>query len=266
MRMLRLTLASSLASQLMPLKLGELAYVYLVKKDFQSTLTQGISSLVVIRIFDLLAISILFILALLGFGLPAGMSIYLYYVLAFIAALVFGLFALVSGRKFLPAFTSHLVQTTFLRKIPAAVKLQTSIENILHDLGQYKGKEYGELMVYPLLEWSTNFAMYHILLLGMGFSPRLLHTVTGVSFAALASVLPINSFGNFGTQEAGWATGLMLSGFSQQAAITSGFATHLLSLAFMLVMGGIAWVAYLISYGIVPGAVSQPSGSQSSDK
>ena len=62
---------------------------------------------------------------------------------------------------------------------------------------------------------------------------------------ALASVLPVNSFGNFGTQEAGWASGMVLLGYSQQTALTSGFATHLLSLAYMLVLGGAAWISYL---------------------
>ncbi|MBE0699246.1 MAG: flippase-like domain-containing protein [Anaerolineaceae bacterium] len=240
LKMLRLTLASSLASQLMPLKLGELTYIYLVKKDIGSPISQGISSLIIIRIFDLLAISILFILAALGFGMPTGLSVYFSYVLGFITFLVIILASLVGAGKFFSPIVNTLVQKTFLGKIPLIGKAQDGLERILAGLGKFNRKETVELVIYPLLEWSVNFAMYHVLLEGMGLSPRPLDTIIGVTFAALASVLPVNSFGNFGTQEAGWATGLILSGFTQQTALASGFATHLLSLGYMLVMGGAA--------------------------
>jgi glycosyltransferase 2 family protein len=266
LKMLRLTLASSLASQLLPLKLGELTYIYLVKKEIDSPITQGISSLIIIRIFDLLAISILFILAALGFGISNGLSVYFSYVLGFIAFLVILLIALVSAGKYFSPIANRLVQNTFLGKIPLIGKAQNGLERILAGLGKFKGKEMIELVSYPLLEWLVNFAMYHVLLQGMGLSPRPLDTVIGVSFAALASVLPVNSFGNFGTQEAGWATGLLLSGFSQQTALASGFATHLLALGFMLGMGGVAWISYLFSYGIVPGTGSQRSGSRDPER
>jgi glycosyltransferase 2 family protein len=260
LKMVRLTMASSLASQLLPLKLGELTYVYLVKKDFKTSVPQGLSALVVIRIFDLLAISLLFVLAALVFGLPAGASIYFSYVLAFMAALVLILLVMILAGDFLSKMLNLLVRRTVLHKIRLVVRLQEGIDNTLFEIRQYRGKEYAELLVYPLIEWGINFVMYHVLLLGMGLTPHFFDTVIGVAFAALASVLPINSFGNFGTQEAGWATGLILVGVSQDAALTSGFATHLLSLAYMLVMGGASWISYLFAYGMVPG-----SGSQRSD-
>jgi len=75
-RMLRLTLATSLASQLLPLKMGELAYVYIVKKEFQSTIPQGLSTLIIIRIFDMLSVALLFVVATLSAALPANLSIY----------------------------------------------------------------------------------------------------------------------------------------------------------------------------------------------
>ena len=68
--MLRLVLASGLASQLLPLKLGEFAYIYLLKRSRRATISQGLSSLLIARLFDLLAVAVLFILVSLALGLP----------------------------------------------------------------------------------------------------------------------------------------------------------------------------------------------------
>jgi hypothetical protein len=35
-------------------------------------------------------------------------------------------------------------------------------------------------------------------------------------------------------------------GFSRENAISSGFATHLLTLAHMLLLGGFSWLTYLL--------------------
>jgi len=138
-----------------------------------------------------------------------------------------------------------VIERTFIGRWPFMVRMENGIEEILHNIRKHQGKENIALIGLPALEWSINFLMYHILLIGMGLAPHILDTVTGVAFAALASILPINSFGNFGTQEAGWATGMILAGYSQETALASGFATHLLSLGFMVVLGGISWLLYL---------------------
>ncbi len=259
LKMLRLSLASSLASQLLPLKMGELTYVYAVKKDFQTSISQGLSSLIIVRIFDLLAISLLFVLAALLNVLPGSLSIYFNYVVAFIGFLLLCLLALVFAGRFFTAISGRLLAHRWLKKYALLHKLQKAGEDLLVDLGKYRGKQYLELIGYPLLEWGINFAMYFVLLRGIGLSPHLLDPVVAVTFAALASLLPISSFGSFGTQEAGWATGLILLGYSQDSALTSAFATHLLALGYMLILGGAAWLSYFAGAGATAQAEQPPA-------
>jgi len=90
-RVLRLSLASSLASQLLPLKLGEFAYVYLLKKEHDSSVAQGLSSLLLLRIFDLLAIASLFIVASAFARISTSLAPYFYAVAALIGVLAVGL-------------------------------------------------------------------------------------------------------------------------------------------------------------------------------
>ncbi len=60
---------------------------------------------------------------------------------------------------------------------------------------------------------------------GRGFR----QAVVGNTGQVLANVLPVNSFGSFGTLEAGWAGGFMLVGMSPQDAITTAFGYHIVN-------------------------------------
>lgn len=246
--MLRLSLATSLASQILPLKLGELSYIYLLKKDRRASISQGVSSLIVIRVVDLLAIAFLFLAFSAWVRFPANFAIYFRSILVAVGLLLALLVALLVFAKRSGPILRWFAQWRVVNKVLLLQKLLHAAEETLRELSLYTPRQYGEWSILAGLEWLVNFATFHVLLLGIGMTPHVLDTVVSVTFAAFASVLPVNSFGSFGTQEAGWATGLLLLGYSQQIALASGFATHLLTLAYMLVFGGLAW----LSYGVGP--------------
>ena len=56
-----------------------------------------------------------------------------------------------------------------------------------------------------------------------------LETLAGATGAVISNVLPINSFGSFGTLEAGWTGGFVLVGMSGQDAITTAFGSHIIT-------------------------------------
>jgi glycosyltransferase 2 family protein len=245
-KMLRLSLASSLASQILPFKLGELSYVYLLKKDNRASIPQGISTLMVIRIFDLLAIAVLFIIISLVIGLQK-VSVYFYSILAFTGILFAFILSLLIAAKNSEKFFRFIFQFDGLQKIPLIQKVIRGVQAVFECLQQYSGREYLEWTGLASLEWLINYATYYVILVGIGLSPTFFDTVVGVTFAALASVLPVSSFGGFGTLEAGWASGLILLGYSQEIAIASGFATHFVTLGYMVLFGGVSWLTYLVS-------------------
>jgi uncharacterized protein (TIRG00374 family) len=249
LEMLRLVLASSLASQLMPLKLGELAYVYLLRRGGRASVAQGVSSLLAARLFDLLAVALLFVLVTLAIGGGAlrELSVYFNAILVFILALLAAIAAILGGARYGQKILAWVFALPVLRErpLPFVDKLRAALENLLAELAAYSPRDIAEWSLLAGLEWFVNYGAFHVLLLGIGLTPRFFDTVVCVTFAALASVLPLNSFGSFGTQEAGWAAGLLLMGYSRESAIASGFATHLLTLAYMLLLGGISWMTYL---------------------
>jgi len=97
-----------------------------------------------------------------------------------------------------------------------------------------------------LLVWGAIWAVTLALLRGMGLPWPPGSVLLGVVGAALGSSLPVNSVGNFGTQEAGWAAALAGVGVPAQQALAAGFACHLWVLV-LLVPLGLAGAAYLIA-------------------
>lgn len=252
-RMLRITLASSLASQVLPLKLGELTYVYLLKKERSASISQGLSSLLVVRLFDLLAIALLFIVFSLALRTPQSLTVAFGWILAFIGLLLGIITAVLVVARFDRKIFGFAGRFGKLQKFALFIRLRDGLSGIFGHLRQFRPSETLEWVALAAGEWLVNFMVFQVILLGMlpgipgmGLAPHFYDTVVSVTFSALASVLPINSFGNFGTQEAGWTAGLMLLGYAQPAAIYSGFATHLLTLAYMLVFGGVAWLSLVI--------------------
>ncbi len=243
LKVLRLSLASSLASQLLPLKLGEFAYVYLLKKEHDSSLEQGLSSLLLLRIFDLLAIASLFIVASAFARISTSLAPYFYAVAALIGILAIGL-AILLGISRLETPLTRLATGLGLVKFQSLGKLLARLDTLLATLRQYDLKTYFQATLLAWAEWAINFAVFYIILWGIGLPASWFETITAVTLSALASVLPINSFGNFGTQEAGWATAMLLAGYSRETALLSGFASHLLTLGYMLLFGGLAWLTY----------------------
>jgi glycosyltransferase 2 family protein len=246
LKMLRLTFASSLASQVLPLKLGELTYVYLLKRDNRASISHGLSSLMVIRLIDLLAVSLLFIIFTFAVTVPDNLAIYFRSILGFMALLFIAILfvILISARD--EAIIQFLQRFSLVEKIRLLKKGVEWLAHFLFDLKQYRWNQYLEWTLLACAEWLVNFSVFHVLLFGLGMTPAWFDTVVSVTFSVLASVLPINSFGNFGTQEAGWSTGLVLLGYTRESAIASGFATHLITLAYFLVFGGISWLSYFI--------------------
>jgi hypothetical protein len=245
--MLRLVLAVSLATQILPLKLGEFTYVYLLNRDRRASLSAGLSSLLIVRLLDLLAIGLLFILVSLVLGLSASTELSRYFtaVLVFIALLAAAILSLLivsrCGEKLLDSFFA----LPWLPQMPLLVRIHAGLTALFNELARYTNAEILEWMFISLMEWFVNYYAFHILLQGIGLAPTFYTTVITVTFAALTSVLPFNSFGSFGTLEAGWAAGMILMGYPRQVAISSGFAAHLLTMAYMILLGGLSWLTYL---------------------
>lgn len=247
--MLRLWLASSLAAQLLPFKMGELVYLFLLRRTQNVPIPKGVSGAVLLRLLDLLALIVLFIFAALTFGAPLTPATRPFQITFFLLGLAAagGLGFLLLSSAAAGRWVDRLLSGQRLAGNRVAIQLRSAAADFFTHLQGWAKKDLAAWLGLSLLEWSANFLSFHALLIGLNMQPTLFATVVCVTFAALTAVLPINTIGNFGTQEAGWTAGLVLLGYDQKAALASGFAAHLLTIGYMLVLGGPAWLSYFFT-------------------
>ena len=83
------------------------------------------------------------------------------------------------------------------------------------------------------------YAQIYVLLLAMGYTVTFMTAALGTSLFRLASNLPVYGVGGFGTVELTWTVAFVLLGMSKEAAIVSGFSTHIITLGFAVLLGAI---------------------------
>lgn len=85
--------------------------------------------------------------------------------------------------------------------------------------------------------WLFTYLWFTSFLIACGYETAYSLVIFGATFAVLSKAIPLASVGGFGTHEAGWAMGFMLVGYDFQAAILSGLAINILTLAASMLFG-----------------------------
>lgn len=239
--------AAQFAVGVMPLRLGDLALVPLLALAGVPGTVRGLSFLLLVRILDAGAViawgtldalatggqPTLTILAMVG--LAGGLA-----VMAWAATSALSLVAKRWRRRF-------GWRRTVLRQ-------SLEVRRELRGLGRSPARAV-VCVVTSMLVWATIWAGSVALLRAMGLDWPAGAVLGGVIGAAVASSLPVNVIGTFGTQEAGWAAALVGAGVSPGAALSAGFASHLWTLVFQTALG-VSGLIYL--------ALRQSGNSESS--
>jgi uncharacterized membrane protein YbhN (UPF0104 family) len=239
--------AAQLASGVLPLRLGELAIIPLLQAAGLPGTIRALSLLVLARLLDLAALLVWGVVAAATIGgSPAAAIIGLAILLS--AALLARLLGLRWLRRRAGAWRRQAGwrRRVLLQVLRVRRELVLAARSPLRALGS---------AALSLLVWAAIFGVTLALLRGMGLSWPAGPVFLGVVGAAVGASLPVNSVGNFGTQEAGWAAALSGAGVPAQQALAAGFACHLWALV-LLVPVGAAGAAYLIA--------TQPGRSASS--
>jgi uncharacterized membrane protein YbhN (UPF0104 family) len=117
-----------------------------------------------------------------------------------------------------------------LGSIGIVKKIESKIDPIVSEFSRFETlRHIPGLAMSSLLVWMALYLFSYLTLKAFGVDIGLLLSVAGSTGGVLANVLPINSFGSFGTLEAGWTAGFMLVGVTAQDAITTGFGYHIIN-------------------------------------
>ncbi|MBZ5589955.1 MAG: flippase-like domain-containing protein [Acidobacteriia bacterium] len=236
-----------LASGVLPLRLGELSLIPLLRAAGLPGTIRALSVTVLARVLDVLAV---LMWAAFGTAAIGGRPLLAIAAVGVVAVLL--TFAWIVGGRALRWLGSRWRKRKSWRRRMLVQLLRARKE--LLQLARTPAQAFASLLLSVLL-WGVIWAVTATLLraMALNFPPFLV--LLGVIGAAAGSSLPVNAVGNFGTQEAGWAAALAGAGVAPRSALAAGFACHLWGLGFTLVIGAGALV-YLAAGG--SGAPSRP--------
>ncbi|MFH0976370.1 MAG: lysylphosphatidylglycerol synthase transmembrane domain-containing protein [Spirochaetota bacterium] len=228
-------------NQLLPARAGELTLIYYMKKIAGADVSSGFHVLLVTRIYDFIVVAAFFIISLViysGHNMP-------YFLMIGTGLFVVSIIFLFSIKRIV-----HIAQALYNRAIvrfgllekPAAMKLKSGLEKLDTEFSDYDiARQAPVLVLTSIFVWITQYLLAYLVIISFGVNLGIAQSVAGSTGQVIANVLPVNSFGSFGTLEAGWTGGYVLAGMSAQDAITTGLAYHFITLAAAIML---AFVCY----------------------
>jgi uncharacterized protein (TIRG00374 family) len=236
-----------MANNIMPFRTGELAFVYLAKTRMDVPAGIGVAAIAIARLYDLLAICLMFIVSLLlareGYGYFSG---YILIIVLCAVSLMSLIIAILWLNRLFASFTARLFSRKFLNRLRP---LQSRIEQVCDYCSTLRpGKSMAWIFTLTVLMWAVQALNFYILTMGMGLGLNFWTAVAGMLLAIIFVSLPIQGVGNFGSFELAWAAIFIALGAPVASAVSSGFAVHVIVLAFTTVL----WIYGIIADYIIP--------------
>ncbi len=227
----------NMMNNLLPARTGELIYPYLLKQKGIAMGT-GISTLLILRVFDTFFICLAFLIALLFLNnIPSE----LLNGLPLVAVLIIVILIIV-----LLLFLLQRPVMSLLLRIPTTNRASLKILKLLRTLveGFYFIKQrdiFLKTAIYSALIWIANYGMGFAILKGLQVPIDLVPTIVAMTFVLVISTLPIYSVAGLGIIEGTLSFALSLFGIEQTLAISSAFSFHIIQLIYVI-LGGLAGV------------------------
>ena len=243
----RITAFYHLSLMVLPSKLGELSYPYLLKKINAMNVTEGLASLIVSRVYDFFIILVILLFVSIGFE---GLFEVHPFLIILLVALLLGLivFALSYMSSFLRWFSNVLGRIsnwTGSRNVRLILWMQEKMSEMAEDFYAIKARRtYFPVSVTSLASWVMIFCTFYAYMKGFGIDLPLTKMIFGSTVGVIANALPISGIGNWGTLEAGWAAGFLMVGLSKEKAIATGFGVHIIIFIVCALISFFCWVTF----------------------
>jgi hypothetical protein len=249
-RLFHITVFYHLSLMVLPSKLGELSYPYLLNRMFGLNMTEGLASLIASRVYDFFIVLIIFLFSMIGFQSLLRMNPFLIILFSILLILTI-LFAFFHMSAFLGWVSILMGKMSGWQRLKDSKTLhwaQRKIHEMAEDFYAIKArKTYIRVSLASLGSWMMIFYFFYAFLRGFGVEVPLLKVVFGSTIAVIANALPISGLGNWGTLEAGWAAGFLIVGLSKEEAISTGLGVHILIFLLCAITAFICWVSMILT-------------------
>jgi uncharacterized protein (TIRG00374 family) len=213
----------------LPSKLGELSYSYLLKKS-RMNVTEGLASVIISRVYDFVIILVVLLFVSIGFQAFFRLhpSLVILLVTLLIGFLVLGLFCVSTFLRWLSYGLGRITNWTGLRNARFVLWIQKKMNDMVEDFYAIKSRHtHLPVSLASLASWFMIFCTFYASMRGFGVDIPFTKMIFGSTIGVVANALPISGIGNWGTLEAGWAARFLVVGLSKEKAIATGFGLHI---------------------------------------
>lgn len=231
----------------LPFRTGDISYVYLMQKRQEVEATQGIASLLIASIIDLvLLILLMSATALLLLPKLSGkLSLSVLFLIPSFFGVVF--FGVVLVTLIILACTAPNVCLLIAEKCLQPLSNMKSrhiawcvekCRTIVKEITSFRFNFlFFKIWIYSLLCLAIRFGFQCYLVSEMGVEIPLIEVLFALVFTNVFNLLPIQTVGNFGTTEWPYVSLLTYFGTLKNKATNTGFSLHLLILLYCIPLG-----------------------------
>jgi len=234
--------ASSLIIGIIPFRAGEFSYVYFLRRYCVIPTTEGFAILVSIRYVEyVIFLCIVFLLSI--FGCILNPAYVVWTILAIISLNLAMVVFFGVKRDYFLHLLSRFNKIVIHRVLGNAVGRK--LDERLNLFSARFQKAFFQNLSYQILLMTIIIVLLRhlflvLMIVGMGVSIHLSLLITLFTFTYATSF--IQGLGSFGSEEAGIATALIVSGLAKPEALSAAIGTHLLEWVPILLFGSIAYV------------------------
>ncbi len=243
----RITAFYHLSLMVLPSKLGELSYPYLLNKNSGMNVTEGLASLIISRVYDFIIILVVLLFVSIGFQglfeLNPPLVIVLFTLL--VGFLIFGLFYMSSILRWASNGLGRMSNWVGSRNARLVLLIQKKMNDMSEDFHAIKSRHtYFPVSLTSLASWVMIFCTFYAYMKGFGVEIPFTKMIFGSTVGVVANALPVSGIGNWGTLEAGWAAGFLMVGLSKEKAIATGFGVHIIVFIVCAIISFFCWITY----------------------
>jgi len=240
-------------NMVLPARTGELSYVYVLTRRFRFPLEIGVSTLMVVMIFDLVIVFSIILISIIIVGINT-------YSISSVSVILISV-ALLAVSLLILFFLSNIIDLVLIAYRKLLERFKVNEKRLVHriygklldinnNLKIIRGrriywKVYLSSIATRLLKFTSYYLIIHAILapLGYSFSDLNYWVILLATIAAeISAVLPTHALAGFGTYEGAFALAFIILGFPEQISIIVGFSYHLVVLLFTVALGIIAMI------------------------
>ena len=236
--MFKITAFYNLYTGIFPGGIGELSFIFLVRKKIKKYVPSALSSIITTRIFDILVTSVYFLCSLIILGrLKSELEKYIFVVIVIILFLMLHLYI-----DKIMMILSKMLSVLTQRYVAWLKSVADNFRHTSENLEDNKNKSF-LLFIFTFPYWGVNFFIIQLTFWSIGLEISYFESVFLGAISNLTSTIPINTIGGFGYKEAGLTLGLIFIGVAKSDAVIFSFLVHLLHISFMFMLALISKIA-----------------------